>query len=100
MRVEILEEAEEELNQAVAHYEAIEPGLGIRLKNEAREAIRWIGKNPEVARLRPRGYRRVNLKVFPYYLAYFIWADSIWILALAHGYRRPEYWLQRKKHIG
>ena len=99
MKVEILHEAEEELYQAVAHYEEIEPGLGIRLKEEARRAIRWVGNNPDLPRLRPKGYRRVNLKVFPYYVAYFIWADSIWILAVAHGHRLPEYWLQRKKDI-
>ena len=29
----------------------------------------------------------------------FIWADAIWVLAVAHGRRRPEYWLQRKKKV-
>lgn len=65
MKVEILQEAEEELNQAIVRYEEIEAGLGIRLKEEARLAIRWIGDNPELPRLRPKGYRRVNFKVFP-----------------------------------
>ena len=51
-------------------------------------------------RLRPRGYRRVNLKVFGYYIAYDIWADTIWILAIAHARRRPEYWIGRRKQIG
>lgn len=64
MKVEILQEAEEELNQAIVRYKEIEVGLGIRLKEEARLAIRWIGNNPELPRLRPKGYRRVNLKVF------------------------------------
>ena len=34
MNFEILEAAEDEWNEAVAYYEAIEPGLGIRLKDE------------------------------------------------------------------
>lgn len=38
----------------------------------------------------------MNLKVFRYYVAYFIWQDVIWILAIAHGHRRPEYWIVRK----
>ncbi|MCX6917226.1 MAG: hypothetical protein NT167_30010 [Verrucomicrobia bacterium] len=29
-----------------------------------------------------------------------IWGDAIWVLAVAHGRRRPEYWLKRKKKIG
>jgi hypothetical protein len=45
-------------------------------------------------------YRRVNLKVFRYYIAYHIWADTIWVLAIAHGYRRPGYWMGRKEKIG
>lgn len=97
MTVEILQEAEAELNEAIAHYEDVEPGLGQRLKEEARAAILWIQDNPELPRLRLKGYRRVNLKVFPYYVAYFIWGDAIWILAVAHGRRRPEYWMERNK---
>jgi toxin ParE1/3/4 len=99
MKVEILQEAEEELAEAIARYEEIEPGLGIRLKEEVRASIRWISAHPEIPRLRPKGYRRVNLKVFRYYIAYFLWRDVIWILAVAHGHRRPEYWVKRKTKI-
>ena len=31
-----------------------------------------------------------------YYIAYFIWNETVWILAVAHGARRPEYWIERK----
>jgi toxin ParE1/3/4 len=100
MKIEILHAAEEELTDAVAYYEEVEPGLGLRLKEEVRTIIRWIGDNPEIPRLRPQGYRRVNLKVFRYYIPYFIWKDVVWILAVAHGSRRPEYWIERKKSLG
>ena len=96
MRVEIVTEAQDELNAAVAYYEAIEKGLGIRLKEEVRATIRWIANHPEVPRLRAMGYRRVNLKVFQHYVAYFIWTETVWILAIAHGHQRPEYWMKRK----
>jgi hypothetical protein len=55
MKIEILHEAEEELTKAVAYYEEIESGLGVRLKEEVRTIIRWIRDNPEIPRLRPRG---------------------------------------------
>ena len=100
MTTEVLREAEEELTEAVGHYEEIEAGLGLRLKDEVRAAILWLRNNSGLPRVRPGGYQRVNLKVFPYYVAYFIWEDRIWILAVAHGHRRPEYWLERKKRIG
>ena len=100
MKIEILHEAEEELTEAVAYYEEIEPGLGIRLKEEVRAIIRWIGDNPEIPRLRPKGYRSVNLKIFRYYIPYFTWNDAVWILAVAHGSRRPEYWIKRTQSVG
>ncbi len=99
MNLRVLQEADEELNKAIADYEEIEPGLGSRLKEEARAVLQWIRKNPELPRLRAKGYRRVNLKVFPYYVAYFVWSDAIWVLAVAHGRRRPEYWLKRTTKI-
>jgi hypothetical protein len=99
VRIEILDEAEKELDDGVAYYEKIEPGLGVRLKAETREIIQWIVLNPELPRLRSKGYRRVNLKVFPYYVAYFIWSETVWIVATAHSKRRPEYWIRRKSHI-
>ena len=99
MNISILDEAEAELTEAVAYYQEIESGLGLRLKEEVRGVLQWILLNPTLSRIRPKGYRRVNLKIFPYYIAYAIWADTIWILAIAHSHRRPEYWLTRKHKI-
>jgi toxin ParE1/3/4 len=99
MKTEILSQAEVELAEAIAYYEEIEPGLGVRLKDETQSALLWIRNNHELPRLRAKGYRRVNLKVFPYYVAYFVWAERIWVLAVAHSRRGPEYWLERKRSI-
>ena len=93
----IVHEAAEEWRDAVARYELIEPGLGIRFKNEVRATLEWIQQNPEAARVRPMGYRRVNLRVFPYFVAYVVWRETLWVLAVAHGARRPEYWIGRKR---
>lgn len=100
MNVRILTEAQHELNAAVAYHEELGSGLGVRLKEEARRVLAWIEANAEVPRLRPKGYRRVNLRIFPYYVAYLIWDNSIWVLAIAHGHRSPEFWMKRKEKIG
>jgi len=65
------------------------------VRNEVAEAVGRILRHPELARLRPKGYRRVNLHAFPHYIAYVIRGDTIWIVAIAHGYRRPEFWIGR-----
>jgi len=91
MNLEILDEATAELQDALARYESIESGLGIRFKQEVKAAVAWITVHIEMPRIRPGGYRRVNLQVFPYYLAYVIESGTIWILAIAHSARNPEY---------
>jgi hypothetical protein len=95
MILKILAEAEAELDDAISGYEAIVPGLGIRLKEEAKTVVSWIANHPEFPRIRRHDYRRVNFKIFPYYIAYVIHDQIVWILAIAHTARRPEYWISR-----
>jgi hypothetical protein len=99
MQTRMLAEAETELTEAIIRYEEIEPGLGLRLKDEARAAVEWIESHPTMPRIRPAGYRRVNLKVFRYYIAYAVRNDIIWVLAIAHGHRRPEFWKERGSQL-
>jgi toxin ParE1/3/4 len=99
MIVKFLPEAHAELLDAVAYYEGELSGLGLRLWEEVDQHIAWIERNYEVPRLRPGGYRRVNLKRFPYYISYIVREPVIWILAMAHGHTRPEYWINRPKTV-
>jgi ParE toxin of type II toxin-antitoxin system, parDE len=95
MIIEFLPEANGELMDAVAYYEGELTGLGQRFWGEVDQHIAWIAQNPEVPRLRDGGYRRVNLNVFPYYIAYIVRDPVIWILSVAHGHSLPEYWIGR-----
>lgn len=96
----ILWQAYDELNDAVEYYEGEQTGLGLRMLDEIDEHIRWIMRNPTFPRVRKGGYRRVNLKTFPYYIAYIVREDTLWILAIAHSHRKPEYWIVRKNEVG
>lgn len=95
MTLEILAEAERELVQAALWYEDRERGLGQRLRNEIAHGFSLILEDPLLWQLRPGGYRRVNLPVFPYYIAYFIPGDKIIVAAIAHERRKPNYWRKR-----
>ncbi|MDI1249604.1 MAG: type II toxin-antitoxin system RelE/ParE family toxin [Lacunisphaera sp.] len=99
MTIRVVPEARLELRDAVDYYEKQQSGLGRLLWREADEHILWVSLNPEVPRLRPAGYRRVNLRVFPYYIAYIVRRDIVWIIAIGHSHRRPEYWIERKQNI-
>lgn len=95
MIIEFLEEAELELFEAAAWYESKESGLGKRFRNEIAHVLNRILEDPMLWRERSSGYRRVNCPVFPYYIPFFIRAEKIIIVAVAHEYRKPGYWKYR-----
>ena len=99
MKIVVVPQAAEEFEEAAAAYDDKQPGLGRRFRDEVDSRIRWIAENAETPRLRPGGYRRVNLKVFPHYVAYLPIGEVIWVLAIAHGHREPEYWIGRKQEV-
>lgn len=95
MTLLVLHEAEVEFGESVVYYETKQPGLGSRFRDEVAAAIESILQNPELPRLRPNGYRRVNLRVFQHYICYIIRGEFIWVIAIAHAHRRPEFWIER-----
>lgn len=97
MKLHILEEAEQEFLEAIQYYEDINSGLGVRLKKQVNRIIHWIRSNPELPRLRSRGYRRVNCKTFPYYISYYIREKEIFITAIANSHKLPDYWIERMR---
>jgi plasmid stabilization system protein ParE len=97
MNYEFLAEARHEFWGAALYYESKEEGLGVRFREEVSHVIARIVADPLLWRERAGGYRRVNCPVFPYYVAYFIRAETILIAAVAHGHRKPDYWKERTK---
>jgi hypothetical protein len=98
VRIALLPAASAELDDAILFYENEQSGLGYRIWLEVDAHMEWITQNPLVPRLRDGGYRRVNLKIFPYYIAYIIRSDDIVAVAIANARRKPEYWIERIKH--
>src|SRR5262249_6687891 len=95
MMFKILPEAEQELFHAALDYERKEIGLGVRFRNEVAALIERILFSLRLWRERAGGYRRVNLPVFPYYVAYFVREEIVLIGAVAHAKRKPNYWKKR-----
>jgi hypothetical protein len=85
----------EELAEAALYYERQSEGLGTELMQEVDSCLKEIANAPERAMLRKRGYRRVNLRQFPFFIAYLFDGDEVVVLAIGHGARRPEYWIDR-----
>ena len=96
MRVELHPAADDEFAAHVDFFERRETGLGLRFYQEVIGVLDWIATNPMLPRER-KGHRRVNLKVFPFYIAYVVEGDLVWVLAVARGSRRPGYWASRAR---
>lgn len=86
--------AQADIHEALAYYETQMPGTGERFYSELEKKIAQIAESPRQFR-DYGGYRRANLNVFPYYIAFTTAGDTIQILAVAHAKRHPDFWKKR-----
>ncbi|MEQ1861733.1 MAG: type II toxin-antitoxin system RelE/ParE family toxin [Chthoniobacteraceae bacterium] len=94
-RLEFLPEASAEVECVTGDYEASSAGLGVRFRSEVESACAAIVQHPLLWRLRPAGYRRVNLPGFPYYIAFVTDEQQALVIAVGHSSRHPDYFKNR-----
>ena len=90
-------EAEEEFTEAVSYYENCDTGLGIDFAREIHAAIRNAVEYPAMWTEIESGIRRSLVHRFPFGVLYSIETDRIYILAVMHLHREPDYWKHRSK---
>jgi len=90
-----LPESAAEVECVTGDYEARAAGLGSRFRAEVESACAAIVQHPLLWRLRPGGYRRVNLPGFPYYVAFVTDAEKAVVIAVSHASRHPNYFKTR-----
>ncbi len=95
MRVELLEPASIELDDAIEYYNQQAAELGIKFFDEVLETIELISLFPQSWSRNTKNTRKAVLRKFPFNLIYSIYEDKIYILAVAHQNREPEYWIDR-----
>jgi len=95
MLVEFVEPALIELDDAMEYYEVQSAGLSIKFFGEVLETIDLIVQFPHAWPQNSEHTRRAILRDFPYNLIYSILIDKIYIIAVAHQNRMPEYWIDR-----
>jgi plasmid stabilization system protein ParE len=97
MKLEILEIARREYDEAKEFYEAEQPGLGAKFKEQIRHSLLRIQQYPQAWPPERKEIRRYIVHKFPYKILYSIQDDKIVILAFAHLHRQPDYWVDRLK---
>lgn len=95
MKVRFSTFAQQELDDAVLYLGLEFDGLGERFKLEVKAAVSRIARYPLAWSVERGEVRKYLLHKFPYKLLYSIEPDHIFIIAVAHQHRRPDYWIDR-----
>ena len=95
MRIEFSPEAKREFDEGERYYARQVTGLGARFRADVREALVRLRNWPLAAPVERADIRRLILNRFPYKLLYSVEADYLYIIAVAHLHRAPDYWIER-----
>ncbi len=87
--------AESELIESAKFFERRREFLGDNFLDLIEETLAKIQTNPDVGK--PGKFRTRSWKVrrFPFRIVYLEQTERIWIVAVAHLSRKPNYWLDR-----
>ncbi len=81
--------------EALKYYSEISSRLAGEFDDEVRELIAKAADNPLRSHPVGRGFRRANLRRFPYHVLYEIREESIRVMHVRHNKRHPDYGMER-----
>jgi plasmid stabilization system protein ParE len=84
-----------DVEEALTYYRRISGRLADEFHAELRDLINRAAENPLRFHQVDQGFRRANLKRFPYHLLYESHLDCIRVMVLRHNKRHPRYGLPR-----
>ncbi len=88
-------EAEEEFRAAIEYYELREAGLGYDFSVEVFTTVQNVLAHPHALPVTEGGIHRCLVNRFPYCVLYAVADTGIFILAVMHLRRHPDYWKDR-----
>jgi hypothetical protein len=95
MRFSFHPEADHEFIEAAAYYEDCEPGLGLDFSREVYASIQNALDYPTMWPEIEDEVRRCLVHRFPFGVLYSLEPHGIFILAIMHLHRDPDYWKHR-----
>jgi hypothetical protein len=95
MRVVFSPEARLEFEEAERYYNRQVSGLGAKFRAEIVSALPRIHAWPLSCPVERGDIRRLTLSRFPYKLLYSVESDHLYVIAVAHQHREPDYWVER-----
>lgn len=95
MQIKFADTAKIELDEAVVWFERQQAGLGRRFNGVIRKAVLSISHAPMLYPVELGEVRRYVVNGFPYVLRYVLRGEDLWIIAVSHQHRTPDYWVDR-----
>ncbi len=93
-------EAVAEIREAADYYENCREGLGQAFLRSVESIVEEISSDPLRWRKVKGRFRRTLVERFPYGIIYSAENDRIFIAAVMHLKRKPDYWKKRIKGSG
>jgi len=90
-------EAESEMIEAAAWYEAQQTDLGKRFLTCVQDTLKRVELNPALYPVVDDDVRRCLTSTFPFGVMFRIKEDMIVIIAVMHLHRDPDYWKNRTR---
>ena len=87
---------QQDILEAAGRYYAISPRLAEEFDMELKATISKAAESPKRFHPVDRGFRRVNLKRFPYHFLYDLQPEFIRIMVVRHHKRHPNTGLERR----
>ncbi len=96
MKIQYHSEAVEELKEAINYYKKIDKNIVIRFLKKFNLALEKVKMFPKAwPVVSNNDIRRCLLNKFPFGIIYFTENDIIYILAIMHLSKKPNYWKER-----
>jgi plasmid stabilization system protein ParE len=87
--------AASELIKSAHFYQRRNPTLGEAFLFTVEATLPQIQHNPALGKPGRLGTRSWKTNRFPFRIVYLEQADRLWIVAVAHLSRKPDYWIRR-----
>ena len=96
MRIEYHPAVEHDVAEALRFYDGVSQRLGDEFKAELRRMTALATAQPGRFHFVKRGFRRANLKRFPYHFIYRELPDGIRVTLVRHHRREPGFGMERE----
>ena len=85
-----------DVEEVLAYYQKVSEHLTNEFHDELRSVINEAAENPLKFPPAAQGFRRANLKRFPYHILYEVRPEQLRVMLVRHHKRHPRYGLSRE----